>query len=498
MVEEGRGMVEKRVGRVERGWEGWDGGGPGTRCGTSGGNVACAPLGAARCRGSGGPWCFAAAAACQSSQLGRRGCFSAAAWGSTKAPMCERGLGVHIPSVGVKGTGEGGGDDATVSADSGWTAGGAGSGGRTVIEHLSGLFRPRLDGELTGERRVTVSHRPPGDARRALMRRGVRGETVPHCLVFRGRVRAHRSIRKRRKSMGARSRSTPRSIKYCETERTWIHRWSQSRKRASNARTDPLRARFASKRSLIWRRPRRTRVEAFPRLSSAAAGRRSALSRARDPSPSVRPQAATSSRGFHFRADRRRRAQSTAFAHRASPHASPPAAASLSERSEASTPSLLLAPRPVAAMPKSRRDKVVALTQTKKKDREWKGGLIESVREALDEYSGVFVFRCVNLRNNTFKDMKADLKDTSKFFMGSNKVLQVALGKGPEDEQRDGLHQLPLTSGATPASSSPTSPRRICKPRLTSTRSMTTPEPELWRRRPSPSRRDPCTACTAA
>jgi len=227
----------------------WDGGGPGTRCGTSGGNVACAPLGAARCRGSGGPWCFAAAAACQSSQLGRRGCFSAVAWGSTKAPMCERGLGVHIPSVGVKGTGEGGGDDATVSADSRWTAGGAGSGGRTVIEHLSGLFRPRLDGELTGERRVTVSHRPPGDARRALMGRVVRGETVPHCLVFREAASEHtRSIRKRRKSMGARSRSTPRSIKYCKTERPWIHRWSQSRKRASNARTDPLRARFAAAR----------------------------------------------------------------------------------------------------------------------------------------------------------------------------------------------------------------------------------------------------------
>ena len=93
-------------------------------------------------------------------------------------------------------------------------------------------------------------------------------------------------------------------------------------------------------------------------------------------------------------------------------------------------------------MPKSRRDKVVALTQTKKKDREWKGGLIENVREALDAYASVYVFRCANLRNNTFKDLKADLSETSRFFMGSNKVLQVALGKGPEDEQRDNLHKI--------------------------------------------------------
>lgn len=93
-------------------------------------------------------------------------------------------------------------------------------------------------------------------------------------------------------------------------------------------------------------------------------------------------------------------------------------------------------------MPKSRRDKVVALTQTKKKGRERKGGLIESVREALEDYSSVFVFRCQNQRNNTFKEMKKDLDETSRFFMGSNKVLQVALGKGPEDEQREGIHRL--------------------------------------------------------
>jgi mRNA turnover protein 4 len=93
-------------------------------------------------------------------------------------------------------------------------------------------------------------------------------------------------------------------------------------------------------------------------------------------------------------------------------------------------------------MPKSRRDKVVALTQTKKKDREWKGGLIESVREALDEYGSVYAFRCVNLRNNAFKDLKADLSASTRFFMGSNKVLQVALGKTEADEQRDNLHKV--------------------------------------------------------
>ena len=93
-------------------------------------------------------------------------------------------------------------------------------------------------------------------------------------------------------------------------------------------------------------------------------------------------------------------------------------------------------------MPKSRRDKVIALTQTKKKGREWKSGLIDTVREALDEYDSVYAFRTENLRNNTFKELKSDLAESSRFFMGSNKVLQVALGKGPEDEQREGLHQL--------------------------------------------------------
>jgi len=93
-------------------------------------------------------------------------------------------------------------------------------------------------------------------------------------------------------------------------------------------------------------------------------------------------------------------------------------------------------------MPKSKRNKVVNLTKAKKKDKQWKEGLITLVRNAVEEYPSVCVFRHHNLRNELFKDLREQLKDTSKIVMGSNKVLQVALGKTSADELRTNLHQL--------------------------------------------------------
>ena len=92
-------------------------------------------------------------------------------------------------------------------------------------------------------------------------------------------------------------------------------------------------------------------------------------------------------------------------------------------------------------MPKSKRDKKISLTKTNKKGLVLKQQIVEDVRNCVEKYDRIFLISVHNMRNNKFKDLRADWKD-SRFFFGKNKVIALALGKTPENEVAEGLHNL--------------------------------------------------------
>ena len=84
-------------------------------------------------------------------------------------------------------------------------------------------------------------------------------------------------------------------------------------------------------------------------------------------------------------------------------------------------------------MPKSKRRSTKALTNTNKKGRELKSQVVESIRGAIDAYKSVYVFSYENMRTNHFKEVRVAFRD-SRFFLGKNKVMKVALGRSNEEE----------------------------------------------------------------
>lgn len=63
-------------------------------------------------------------------------------------------------------------------------------------------------------------------------------------------------------------------------------------------------------------------------------------------------------------------------------------------------------------MPKSKRAKVVHMTQVAKKTREDKDQLFQNIRDALPEYQHCFVFSIDNMRNNHLKDVRHEMSDS--------------------------------------------------------------------------------------
>ena len=89
-------------------------------------------------------------------------------------------------------------------------------------------------------------------------------------------------------------------------------------------------------------------------------------------------------------------------------------------------------------MPKSKRDRVVSLTQARKKDRAWKEGVVAQTRAAVDSFSTAYVFRARNLRNDKLKALRESVRSRrSRFCMGATRVLRVALAKSGDGEDED-------------------------------------------------------------
>jgi mRNA turnover protein 4 len=97
-------------------------------------------------------------------------------------------------------------------------------------------------------------------------------------------------------------------------------------------------------------------------------------------------------------------------------------------------------------MPSSKRSKPVVLTQTDKKNREHKSAFIQQVRDAVDDHDTLYMFSYENMRSNHFKNVRLHFRDDkeskSRIFLGKNKLMQIALGRNPEDEYADNIREV--------------------------------------------------------
>uniref|UniRef100_A0A0E0F1I2 Ribosome assembly factor mrt4 n=1 Tax=Oryza meridionalis TaxID=40149 RepID=A0A0E0F1I2_9ORYZ len=94
-------------------------------------------------------------------------------------------------------------------------------------------------------------------------------------------------------------------------------------------------------------------------------------------------------------------------------------------------------------MPKSKRNRPVTLSKTKKKPGlERKGKVVTDIKDAVEHYANAYVFTYDNMRNQKLKDLREQLKSSSRIFLAGKKVMQIALGRSPADEAKTGLHKL--------------------------------------------------------
>ncbi|EDO16834.1 hypothetical protein Kpol_1056p35 [Vanderwaltozyma polyspora DSM 70294] len=92
-------------------------------------------------------------------------------------------------------------------------------------------------------------------------------------------------------------------------------------------------------------------------------------------------------------------------------------------------------------MPRSKRSKLVTLSQTDKKGRENKERIFDEVRAALDTYRYVWILYLDDVRTPVLQEIRSSWTG-SKLILGKRKVLEKALGTTREDEYKENLHKL--------------------------------------------------------
>lgn len=100
-------------------------------------------------------------------------------------------------------------------------------------------------------------------------------------------------------------------------------------------------------------------------------------------------------------------------------------------------------------MAKSKRNRVVALTKTKKANLlDKKGQFVKKVNSLVAKYKYTYTFSYKNMTTlaiqslrNYFKDDKSD----SQFLLGKSTVIQVALGKSEEDSIFPNMYKISET-----------------------------------------------------
>jgi mRNA turnover protein 4 len=92
-------------------------------------------------------------------------------------------------------------------------------------------------------------------------------------------------------------------------------------------------------------------------------------------------------------------------------------------------------------MAKNKRNKVVPITKVGKKEHDKKNHIIENVQKCLNDYDYCYAFSYKNMTAMPMQALRQYWKD-SKFVIGKNKVLQVALGRTEEDSYKLNSYHL--------------------------------------------------------